>query len=505
MRKILAGLLLMMAPFVAQASFSDVAPDHTNEQAISYVQDQSIVQGYPDGTFRPDRPVNRAEFLKILILAVSADFNPAECQHTRSFPDVPLTEWFNDYVCIGKDRGYVKGYPDGTFRPTQTITFVEAAKIMTNAFQLDSRFEMITDSEMAPPWFAQYVAALDDHHAIPLTIDSAGHFLTRGEMAEMIWRIMANVTDQPSKTYQDFQGATAPTVFEQIKQWTPGIQWSGVQSELFPDSIVVDDNRTIPARSIDSQFISFPRRNVGRALHQNIVQNGWSTHIYLDADGVTGSQWGYQKSEGDALRFLIFREIASQCTANVNAPGATCASHETRVYATEPVSAAASSIGSAYTNTHDGYSIDLPSGWTAQENMQVDDRLNGAIGNATGTKFSAAQSDQPFIFTAITPSCPDLSKGFLPTPHTVPPKTVTINGRTFFTLYLTDGAAGSVGEVIYYTSRMDATHCFVMATLFFHSTGEALDEPMRSQVKAQNAQMNQTLSDIVQSIRMIGQ
>jgi hypothetical protein len=162
-----------------------------------------------------------------------------------------------------------------------------------------------------------------------------------------------------------------------------------------------------------------------------------------------------------------------------------------------------STINTAYTNKRDGYSIALPAGWTVQENTQADDSLNGVVNNnAIGTKIIAPQSNQPFVFIAITPSCPDLSRNFEPTPSPSPGRTVTIDGRTFATANMSDGAAGSIGEDTYYASKIDATHCFVIATFYFHSTGDANDEPERSRVKEQIAQMNTTLSRIVQSLKL---
>lgn len=55
---------------------------------------------------------------------------------TMHFPDVKMTDWFAKYVCIAVEKGILEGYPDGTFRPTEAVNFAEAAKIISNAVGL---------------------------------------------------------------------------------------------------------------------------------------------------------------------------------------------------------------------------------------------------------------------------------------------------------------------------------------------------------------------------------
>jgi hypothetical protein len=63
-------VLMIMGNFTnAYAFFSDVSSGHVNYDAIKYVQDNGIVSGYQDGTFKPDKTINRAEFTKIIVAA----------------------------------------------------------------------------------------------------------------------------------------------------------------------------------------------------------------------------------------------------------------------------------------------------------------------------------------------------------------------------------------------------------------------------------------------------
>jgi len=171
------------------------------------------VSGYADGSFKPNDTINRAEFTKIVVGVLATDKELNDCMaHYASqnsymanvFTDVTFAMvggnepvWYFNYVCVAKLRGFIGGYADGSFKPTQKITFAEAAKIITVA---------LGDSENAStPWYKAYVQQLDSKNAIPTTIKSFNQNITRGEMAEMIWRLRTMKTDQPSASYSQLK------------------------------------------------------------------------------------------------------------------------------------------------------------------------------------------------------------------------------------------------------------------------------------------------------------
>lgn len=160
-----------------QAAFSDTN-GHTYEEAIQSVQDEGIVQGHPDGTFRPDASINRAEFTKIIVKVALPGESGANC-----FPDV-RNQWFAPFVCTAKEEGLVGGYPDGTFKPEQHVLFAEAAKIITIA----NGFTPTTDLV----WYKPYVDALRQRNAVPPSITTMDQKLTRGEMAAIIYALKDN-------------------------------------------------------------------------------------------------------------------------------------------------------------------------------------------------------------------------------------------------------------------------------------------------------------------------
>lgn len=168
--------------------FSDVTSSSSNYQAINYLKENGIVNGYGDGTFKPLNKINRAEFLKI-VMEASENLNSKALEvaphdgFTNCFSDVKA-QWFATYVCLATKMGLVKGYDDGTFKPEKEINFAEASKIIANVMALD-----IASTESADVWYKPYVQALSDKSAIPDDIAGFTYNITRGQMSEMIWRV----------------------------------------------------------------------------------------------------------------------------------------------------------------------------------------------------------------------------------------------------------------------------------------------------------------------------
>ena len=83
-----------------------------------------IVKGYEDGTFRPNQPVSRAEF--VVLLSRIHELEAGE----KSFPDVPKTHWAYDAIAAAGAAGWINGYEDGTFKPDRNITRAEAVTLV---------------------------------------------------------------------------------------------------------------------------------------------------------------------------------------------------------------------------------------------------------------------------------------------------------------------------------------------------------------------------------------
>jgi len=170
---------------ISSGLFSDVPSDYVYYDAISYLKENGIAEGYEDGTYKPDNTINRAEFLKV-VMSVN-DLDMPACSVTGSlFSDVVGDVWYFDYVCDAVTLNVISGYSDGSFKPGQEINFAEAAKIIVNVFGYELS-NLYTNDYVE--WYGAYVAILQDKDAVPASIDSVSHLITRGEVAEMIYRL----------------------------------------------------------------------------------------------------------------------------------------------------------------------------------------------------------------------------------------------------------------------------------------------------------------------------
>lgn len=174
----------------AASAFPDVPKGVPYAEAIEALKTKGIVGGYGDGSFRPNRTLNRAEFLKLLT-TLQVDAKNAGCRpKERSFGDVPIRAWYAPSVCVAKKKGIVEGYRGGSFKPSEKITFGEAAKMIAIAFG--------QNPETATPWQKPYIEYLANQHAIPVALGSVDQNLTRGQAAEILWRLKEAKKELPS-------------------------------------------------------------------------------------------------------------------------------------------------------------------------------------------------------------------------------------------------------------------------------------------------------------------
>jgi len=113
------------------ASFKDVKGDYWARPPIEHTGTVGMVEGYPDGSFKPDRALTRAELATLLVRARDIDLPDVI---GKPFPDVAKTHWAARYISAAAEMGLVEGYPDGTFRPNNKITRAEGVLVL-------SRFE----------------------------------------------------------------------------------------------------------------------------------------------------------------------------------------------------------------------------------------------------------------------------------------------------------------------------------------------------------------------------
>lgn len=185
--------------FGATTHFSDVTQSH-EKTAVEFLRKQNIIEGYSDGTFRPKSGINRVEFLTIIQRLLSEQSEGVECDASElPFTDTDSEAWYAPALCEAFEAGVIKGYPDGTARPAQMVNIAEAAAIVDRMFFEPSEEEV----DPAEPWYTESILALLDAGALPQSILSLDRPLTRGEMAEIMYRLETDQSFLPSAEYED--------------------------------------------------------------------------------------------------------------------------------------------------------------------------------------------------------------------------------------------------------------------------------------------------------------
>ncbi|MEK7085621.1 MAG: S-layer homology domain-containing protein, partial [Patescibacteria group bacterium] len=198
------------------AGFSDINETTKNYEAILYLQENGIINGYPDGTFKPYKAVNRAEFLKIIIEGSHIDL---DIPTTTPFKDVDNNSWYAPYVKKAFAEGWINGYPDGTFKPAQTINKVEALKILgsaqswqVNDIHPDSYHGLFDDIDIFA-WYTPYVAYAKINGYLEETGStfSPGALMSREGISETIYLTLTVASsDTTAATDTDTDTDTSP-------------------------------------------------------------------------------------------------------------------------------------------------------------------------------------------------------------------------------------------------------------------------------------------------------
>lgn len=159
------------------------------EDAVLYLKAFGYIGGYPDGTFKPDFEITRAQLVTIALgFSVEANINKYDVDELDTFSDVPKDHWAKKDIELAAKLGIVSGYTDGTFKPNEKVRYSEALTILFNVHGLKEYIQSFGE-----PWPKNYISYSYDNDITPHmnNIDSYSQDATRGEIA----LIIANLRD----------------------------------------------------------------------------------------------------------------------------------------------------------------------------------------------------------------------------------------------------------------------------------------------------------------------
>lgn len=198
--RVLAVIIGLLFPLAVLASaFPDVPALHPYSNAIYDLQRRGIVRGSDDGNYYPERELNRAEGLTLLLRA--AEIEPRDV-YNGCFPDVVGT-WYETTVCHAAHENIVSGYPDRMFHGDRIINNVEFMKILLNALgfstpelTLEDQVGIDFKNVNVKSWYARYLFRSMEFNLVPEELIKDNDFkpdgaVTRAQAAEMIFRALS--------------------------------------------------------------------------------------------------------------------------------------------------------------------------------------------------------------------------------------------------------------------------------------------------------------------------
>ena len=174
----LGSLLTVPAGAAAVTKFSDVS-DSYPATAVESLRLMGVLDGYGDGTFRPDTVLNRAQFCKMAVYAMDGSGELGRYSTVTIFPDVKPSHWASAYINMAARKGIISGFADGKFKPGQTVTAGQAVTILMRGLGYK-------DEDMGGVWPQSYMAEAQTNGLLKSTgITSAYAGLTRAQAARL--------------------------------------------------------------------------------------------------------------------------------------------------------------------------------------------------------------------------------------------------------------------------------------------------------------------------------
>lgn len=287
------AMVLSMNTMAFAANFSDVT-DADQVEAVALMSELGVINGYPDGTFKPSQVVTRAEMAKMVVEALG--YGNLAGSSAASFTDT-AGHWANGHIALANGLGIVIGYPDGSFKPNAVVSYDEAATMVVRALGY-------TDDSLTGVWPANYLVKAVDLDVFDNT-DMVGTGATRGNVAIMLFNVATKnigtvnaddewVASSPAATFltrNDDVAEWGPAVVEQSTKTTINIQeWVGVYASGYTN----EDGELILLKQEESVLTG--------EFNDDATE--------FTADGVD-----YEVTTSDALKFFVNADDATSKTA----------------------------------------------------------------------------------------------------------------------------------------------------------------------------------------------
>lgn len=284
--------------------FTDIDASHPAYYALATLYLRGIVQGYSDGSFRPDNPITREEFVKVDLGAICKDCDSYESSYEQSlmalynldaFPDTTINPDLLACVAEAKTSGIVSGYAggeeEGYFLPTRNISVAEATKVLVETGGFETRTP--GDDEM---WYAGYVETAQSANLFPdgteVTEEWLQGYITRAEFVMMAVNLVDAQDCREEDTDGDMLSDTEEIVLYGTDPENPDTDFGGVTDfdEVVRGSNPLDASDDFPVvteTDTDEDYSDFGDFDHEAGLYSVSSTDGYESIALNDDDGLS--------------------------------------------------------------------------------------------------------------------------------------------------------------------------------------------------------------------------
>ncbi|MEH1949851.1 MAG: S-layer homology domain-containing protein [Nostoc sp.] len=207
------------SPSLAQTTFSDVSSNYWAAQFIQQLSQRGVIAGFPDGSFRPEEPVTRAQFAAM----VNKAFQKAQQRQPISFADVPSNYWASSAIQQAYTIGFLSGYPGNRFEPNQAIPREQVLVALANGLEYspsgntESTLQYFNDASNIASYARSPIAAATQKQIVVnypnVNFLNPTATATRAQVAAFIYQalVSSNQASAINSPYVVAVGSTTPT------------------------------------------------------------------------------------------------------------------------------------------------------------------------------------------------------------------------------------------------------------------------------------------------------
>jgi hypothetical protein len=266
-----AGLAL---PAIAQtAEFTDVGPNYWARPFIESLASEQVIAGFPDGSFRPDQPVTRAQFAAIVRNAFDQPHN----RNAPRFSDVSNSYWANAAIADAYSQGFLSGYPNGAFQPETQIPRVQALVALANGLNYNPRgsvneaLSVYRDAGQIPSYGESPVAAATENRLVVnypnVDVLQPQRTATRADVAAFIYQALVAQGRMPALQ----AGLSASNYIVGYAPGTPGSGNTASSPRLVPNGTRLE----VRYPNADVDIVVAPGQTVATSLEiSQPIRNG---------------------------------------------------------------------------------------------------------------------------------------------------------------------------------------------------------------------------------------